>query len=881
MSLQQFEKQDDWVQTRELSFSMDQFLKAAEGPLQRALSRMGYTGLRDCQKIPVQNILGGRDMLFVSPTSSGKSAVFIIPCLALDKPCLVFSPLVALMRSQVVELTNRGITAAYINSTQSENANLQVLNDWAEGKIQFLYVAPERLRRPEFWTACTQRPPWMVVMDECFTPETEILTENGFVRFDQLEEGVRVAQVNADTKQLSFIIPDEIIRKPYDGKLTRLHSNNLCDLTMTPGHELLTYSTKKVGSWSKVAVENMLRSSDYVMLAAAESSETDQASLKPADRLAIAFQADTGHLKICRRHDLSVAFERDNDVARMEGILQAAEVEYVLSKEGAGKTKRLTLYPSSMTPYQGISKHLGSWFQLRGMSAQFAREFIEEICAWCPSDLPHGQLHYASRIRENVDFVQAVAVLAGYKTNLVRWNCVKTEKPTEKWRLYIRKDRNWIGMQTLKREQVDYKGFVHCVRVSRGNIVVRNNGKPVVIGNCHCLSRWCDTFRPTYRETGPFIAKLRPPVLVACTATCTEEIEQDVCGVLGLSPKATLWAYYHRPNLTFTSREMESKMDVTQLLKDKPCKTIVYFSTIKQLEKYAAELSADGMNPGIYHGKLGPHLKSQYQDSFLSGETEIICATNAFGLGVNITDVRRVIHFNPPGNPEALVQELGRAGRDDKPAVGITFYNEAGWKTQADFIMGENPPVVDIRKVYNVFSRMGRNGTPVVMSNETLSRECGVSTFNLGPIMNILRGHKIVRDGVQTAPTWFVRFIGSSETERFQQYQRIIRHHGKRTPDGMFEFDRDMVASEIGVNHESVAKWLTMWHSEGFIHFHKPTMIKPRIYTGVPMSVIDLERLENRRERAWERLDIVKHWCMAPDDEKQDILKDYFSNWKS
>lgn len=97
----------------------------------------------------------------------------------------------------------------------------------------------------------------------------------------------------------------------------------------------------------------------------------------------------------------------------------------------------------------------------------------------------------------------------------------------------------------------------------------------------------------------------------------------------------------------------------------------------------------------------------------------------------------------------------------------------------------------------------------------------------------------------------------------------------------VFEFDRDMVASEIGVNHESVAKWLTMWHTEGFIHFHKPTMIKPRIYTGVPMSVIDLERLDNRRARAWERLDIVKLWCMAPDDEKQDILKDYFSNWKS
>lgn len=876
-----FEKPDDWVPTRELHFSMEQFLQATSGPLQRALDRMGYPGLREVQRVPVQNILGGRDMLFVSPTSSGKSAIFIVPCLALEKPCLVFSPLVALMRSQVVELTNRGITAACINSTQSENANLQVMNDWAEGKIQFLYVAPERLNRPEFWTACTQRPPWMVVMDECFTPETEILTENGFVRFDQLEEGVRVAQVNATTKRLNFVIPDEIIKKPYSGQLTRLHARNLCDLTMTPGHELLIYNSLSSGSWDKVAVSDMALSSQRLMLAAAASAEEDQVSLSAKDCVAIAFQADTGDRRICKEGSFSVAFNRQEDVHRATRILDRANAGYSVVKEGIGRTQRVIISQADRSRFPGLNKGLASWFKLRGMSARYAREFIAEICAWSPSDPGNGNLRYASRLKENVDFVQAVAVLAGYKANLVRWNSLKTKNPTEKWRLFISMGRDWIGMQKLQRQSVNYDGFVHCVRVNRGNIVVRNNGKPVVIGNCHCLSRWCDTFRPAYRDTGTFVAKMRPPVLVACTATCTEEIEEDVCGVLGLSQKSTLWAYYHRKNLTFTSAEMTSKMDVTRLLVDEPCKTIVYFSTIKQLEKYAAELSDSGLNTGIYHGKLGPHLKSQYQDSFLSGETEIICATNAFGLGVNITDVRRVIHFNPPGNPEALVQELGRAGRDDRPATGITFYNDAGWKTQADFIMGENPPVADIKRVYNVFARVGRNGMPVVMTNETLSNECGVSTYNLGPIMNILRGHKIVRDGVQTAPTWFVRFVGSSENERFQKYKSVIQRHGKRAADGMLEFDRDMVAGDLGVNHESVAKWLTMWHGEGFVHFHKPTMIKPRLFTGVPMSAIDLDRLDSRRTRAWERLDIVKHWCVAPDDEKEGILREYFSNWKS
>lgn len=152
-------------QTRESKVNMD-ILKSGYAQLPNALSVMGFSQLREGQEPVIVNIMAQRDTLCILPTSTGKTACFVIPTLCLGWRAIVFSPLVALMRDQVQGLTAKGIKAQAISSMQTEAENQAVIKHWAEGELQFIYVAPERLHNEAFKDAMMRVPPDMVVMDE-------------------------------------------------------------------------------------------------------------------------------------------------------------------------------------------------------------------------------------------------------------------------------------------------------------------------------------------------------------------------------------------------------------------------------------------------------------------------------------------------------------------------------------------------------------------------------------------------------------------------------------------------------------------------------------------------------------------------------------------
>lgn len=141
-------------------------LKSGYAQLPNALSVMGFSQLREGQEPVIVNIMAQRDTLCILPTSTGKTACFVIPTLCLGWRSIVFSPLVALMRDQVQGLTAKGIKAQAISSMQTEAENQAVIKRWAEGELQFIYVAPERLHNEAFKDAMMRVPPDMVVMDE-------------------------------------------------------------------------------------------------------------------------------------------------------------------------------------------------------------------------------------------------------------------------------------------------------------------------------------------------------------------------------------------------------------------------------------------------------------------------------------------------------------------------------------------------------------------------------------------------------------------------------------------------------------------------------------------------------------------------------------------
>ena len=150
---------------RESKVNMD-ILKSGYAQLPNALSVMGFSQLREGQEPVIVNIMAQRDTLCILPTSTGKTACFVIPTLCLGWRAIVFSPLVALMRDQVQGLTSKGIKAQALSSMQTEAENQAVIKRWAEGELQFIYVAPERLHNEAFKDAMMRVPPDMVVMDE-------------------------------------------------------------------------------------------------------------------------------------------------------------------------------------------------------------------------------------------------------------------------------------------------------------------------------------------------------------------------------------------------------------------------------------------------------------------------------------------------------------------------------------------------------------------------------------------------------------------------------------------------------------------------------------------------------------------------------------------
>lgn len=842
-------------------------------PLQEAMQRMGFTKLRESQVAPIESVLAGRDVLVVLPTSGGKTAIFVLPTLAADYRTLVFSPLIALMRDQVLNLRASGLSADYVNSSRTPQEIDAVLHDWTQGKVQFLYVAPERLARPDFKAAMAQRAPDMVAVDECFTPETEILTEDGFVAFADLAEGVKVAQVDPDTQETTFVLPEKIIRKPYEGDLVHLWSKKYADLKMTPNHQLLAYYGD--GRWKKEAVSNIHFNHLKRFLAAAPVADRPAVSLTSLDRLKIAYQADGSehNLKASGLTTASFSFKKQRKISRFLALVESCGLVYHEVKDSRPGRRRFIVQD-----VPGLSKRLSDMFDLKSMSAAYAAEFVDEASNWDGHVIKHtGQLYYSSVVKENADFLQVVAVLAGYKTNLIEQQDDRSETFSTVYRLFIHTDRSHFGAQALQVERVPYTGEVHCVRVPHGNIIVRGNGKTMVIGNCHCVSMWSDIFRHSYCFIGDFIEEYRPKTVVAVTATCNESIEKDVYRVLGLPSMSTIWRYYPRNNLTLKSKELISLDDVVREIQEIEGRIIVYFSTVARLEKTVPKLS-EALNEtvGMYHGQLNRNLKDNLQDMFRDGRVKIMAATSAFGMGVDIPAIRSVIHHDPPGNPEALSQEVGRAGRDELPSTCISFHHSDGWRTQRGFIERGYPEEDTVRAVYRILRREGSGGKVIRMTAKDMARAAKVSEFGSDSVLQLLMGHRVLRALDQKDRTCSVGFLGNLEDDRFHLYKKTIEDNGV-LEHGLYRINIDFLRARLGSpSEETVRRWLTEWSKRGVIHFEPPFGGQLRVLEN-DLSVIDFSRLKETKKLLWRKLGLVESYMTeVPDAHKQDFLKSYF-----
>ena len=204
----------------------------------------------------------------------------------------------------------------------------------------------------------------------------------------------------------------------------------------------------------------------------------------------------------------------------------------------------------------------------------------------------------------------------------------------------------------------------------------------IAVDEAHCVSQWGQDFRSSYLGIGDFIVGLpkRPPV-GAFTATATERVRRDIVGLLGLRNPAVTVTGFDRPNLYFDVVKLETKYKaawVARYVADHPDESgIVYCATRKTTEALADTLNQMGHPAVAYHGGMSPDAREAAQRDFITDKVPVVVATNAFGMGIDKSNVRYVIHHNLPESIEAYYQEAGRAGRDGEPSRCTLLWNES------------------------------------------------------------------------------------------------------------------------------------------------------------------------------------------------------------
>ena len=259
--------------------------------------------------------------------------------------------------------------------------------------------------------------------------------------------------------------------------------------------------------------------------------------------------------------------------------------------------------------------------------------------------------------------------------------------------LMLRRAREgWYKIIYVAPERLEMPGFQ---RFAQEKLI-----SMVTVDEAHCISQWGQDFRPSYLRIKAFVDSLpNRPVVGAFTATATARVRDDIRSHLELHQPYEVTTGFDRPNLYFETRRalpsQKPKELLDLVLREGDNAGIVYCSTTKQVDETSRLLQSRGIRAAAYHAKLDAETRRKNQDDFLYDRVQIMVATNAFGMGIDKSDVRYVIHYNMPKDMESYYQEAGRAGRDGAPSSCILLYSGQDVRTN-EFLITHSEPREDL-----------------------------------------------------------------------------------------------------------------------------------------------------------------------------------------
>jgi ATP-dependent DNA helicase RecQ len=323
----------------------------------------------------------------------------------------------------------------------------------------------------------------------------------------------------------------------------------------------------------------------------------------------------------------------------------------------------------------------------------------------------------------------------------------------------------------------------------------------LVVDEAHCISQWGHDFRPAFTEIGTVLPELGSPPVLALTATANEDVVADIAKQLRIPAAGVLSGSSYRPNLQFSVEPVVDKpaklLRTVEIVAASEGPAIVYAATVKAAEEVHAALREAGLAASLYHGKLTALQRKESQQAFMGGQTPVMVATNAFGLGIDKPDIRLVLHYQVPAALDVYYQEAGRAGRDGEAARCVLLFLAGDRAVQQFFLNGRYPSPDDGHALMAIFANGGARDAAWTLDllKEKLQRPAG----KLRVLVNLLR-----REG------WLQmdeegRISLAADLQRVPDLQALLRRYVDKS-----EQDQARLEQMVSYAQTGACRWRTL-----------------------------------------------------------------------